>query len=758
MNKQLIFFLLFFPLKGFTGISAECNFNSADYLDQLSNLKNLKRVEIEIKKYKKWTTNVLEAVLQEKAILPKYKKKFDAQIVSFYAFGSCTHSGKVRLHGDWKDHIDFNEGGNLRQSVDVSLESGSIANIVKFKLLIPETRNGKNEVLLTSLLRLLKFLAPRTSYVEVAINGQESLMLIQEKVVKEFLEGSNRREGPIFEGDEKYLFNNYNEFDHYDLIDLSLGKMSNQRWAEASSIATNISLNAFSLIQSAYLHFSNTADNTYALDWSILSNNNEALLTRWAAYEMLLFATQASHALIPHNRKFYFNTFYSGLEPVYWDGHSRSLDGTWMRIRPDFRFYPHLQIEHFEYLENLIDGIDPESFISAIEEENILEIEESYKIIRDTLFKVRKLKEEYLLFQGSFINLSKVIQPRKDLLGLLSINSRKYLEDGYIISVGNSSNSSGLIQLDICNLDLLNCKSEIFNFKELGALLNNKNLGEPFKDVPNFLIPDRDQFFLEKENYYNFRNGMINITSSSTSKITFNEDLDELDIYLTNTEDWVLIHESNLENVSIALHSAIPLDSKSYKHKESGSDVRINRRGLSGCLSIYKSTLKNVNFNVNGVGSDCEDLVNIINTTGHIKEFILETASSDGLDVDFSTLVMESVNINGAKNDCVDFSKGRYRLDSGIFKNCGDKGISIGEQSSAEVGNLNIDNTHIAISSKDSSITSFKNVFIKNSDICLESYQKKQEFFGSFTSVNNLNCNSNKIEKDNNSRVKLNEF
>ena len=107
----------------------------------------------------------------------------------------------VRQSGDWKDHIKFSKG-QLIQSLDVKLKKGNIINATRFKLFIPETKNGKNEILATLLLRHSGFLAPETFEVKTVVNGVEAIMLFQEKAKKELLERNFRREGPIYEGDE----------------------------------------------------------------------------------------------------------------------------------------------------------------------------------------------------------------------------------------------------------------------------------------------------------------------------------------------------------------------------------------------------------------------------------------------------------------------------------------------------------------------------------------------------------------------------
>ena len=86
----------------------------------------------------------------------------------------------------------------------VRLKNGNILNSVAFNLLIPETRNNLHEVLGTTILRRLNYIAPETFQVLTEVNGAKNMMLFQEETKKELLEKNKRREGPMFEADRKY--------------------------------------------------------------------------------------------------------------------------------------------------------------------------------------------------------------------------------------------------------------------------------------------------------------------------------------------------------------------------------------------------------------------------------------------------------------------------------------------------------------------------------------------------------------------------
>ena len=92
--------------------------------------------------------------MQEKSILPKYKKKYLSNILVFYSNGDqCEFKGFVRQNGDLRDHIRLTNG-KIYQSLDVSLIDGNINGIVKFKLLLNNTRGVKeDEIIITELLR-----------------------------------------------------------------------------------------------------------------------------------------------------------------------------------------------------------------------------------------------------------------------------------------------------------------------------------------------------------------------------------------------------------------------------------------------------------------------------------------------------------------------------------------------------------------------------------------------------------------------------
>ena len=143
------------------------------------------------------------------------------------------------------------DGGPI-QSLDVKLKDGNVFNATRFKLLIPETRYGKNEILATLILRDLGFIAPETFEVNVAINNVKALMLFQEKAEKELLEKNFRREGPIFEGDESLLWS-YKDHGRFELEPLALARLTNDNWFKKGYTSKKIIIRSYEDLQTLFI-------------------------------------------------------------------------------------------------------------------------------------------------------------------------------------------------------------------------------------------------------------------------------------------------------------------------------------------------------------------------------------------------------------------------------------------------------------------------------------------------------------------------
>ena len=158
----------------FQANNLSCN---TDNIDKFIDAETIKFIDVSTLKSKKWSKNYFKAVTDynNNDILEKYKKKFSANIkVRFDNELECTFPSKIRISGDRIDHLGWGGGGSLNiappiTSLDVRLLAGNINSVIKFKLFIPLTKGGNNEVFSTALLTELGFLAPKTYHVHAIL-------------------------------------------------------------------------------------------------------------------------------------------------------------------------------------------------------------------------------------------------------------------------------------------------------------------------------------------------------------------------------------------------------------------------------------------------------------------------------------------------------------------------------------------------------------------------------------------------------------
>ncbi len=200
------------------------------------------------------------------------------------------------------------------------------------------------------------------------------------------------------------------------------------------------------------------------------------------------------------------------------------------------------------------------------------------------------------------------------------------------------------------------------------------------------------------------------------------------------------------------------LDKSNIENSNSDKEYIVSdENGLTGCLTFFNIRLEGVL--IDAKNAKCEDSINFINVSGVIDGINVSNSLSDGVDFDFSNLKIRKLTSVNSKNDCIDFSYGEYLIEKVFAQSCGDKGISVGENSNVEIKQLISKDSNIGVASKDSSTTKIDNAFLENMNICFSVYNKKQEFNGSFLDIHNYQCNnySQKNDFDGQSIIKLNK-
>lgn len=701
--------------------NAGCNFLTADYITELDDPSSIKMIQVEVPKSAKFSRNLVKILVSESNnIPPKLKKKFRATVIVHYEFGTCSYKASVKQNGDWKDHIKLAKGGKPLRSLNVKLKEGNVLNSIKFKLLLPETRGNLNEVLGTVFMRNLGFISPETFQVKTLVNGSSAMMLFQEDSRKELIEKNNRREGPLFEGDEELIWS-YKDFDNFTLEPLVLARVTNSSWFLKGDNSQYITLSAYSNLQHAYLNY---AEHRETRSKAIIFPNNR-VSNIFQDYFFILIAMHGSHALIPNNRRYYFNSFSRIFEPIYYDG--------------DLVLHKNIVLNSKQSAEKLAYAFESGYSFPHVEKFS------DPKFINDSLrdFKERVIvsdNDAKIFFNKAMLTVIKNIRAiQVKLENVVAITDGTQNVTTSINSYFKTLRSLNFEQKSITSLEKNSVGFEAIGQSGKGLSLTSPEVATLISD--NELQGERYVYLPSKP--FTDKNLPLNVKTSSklggsilrSKGLVIQIDNENQKITMTQRAptDWILFREANLSGWTLnfkGLKSVIPSGDTQGQ--------RFNSSGMTGCLNFYKTTFKGTNILMQD--GACEDSVNIVHSNGHINKIQVHRAKADAIDMDFSDIEIENVEVSGAGNDCIDVSGGTYSLgEVKIFK-CGDKGISVGEKATLIARNVSIKVALLGVSSKDLSDTVIRNATFWETAICYEVVQKKQEFGGARLRFGSLSC------------------
>ena len=211
--------------------------------------------------------------------------------------------------------------------------------------------------------------------------------------------------------------------------------------------------------------------------------------------------------------------------------------------------------------------------------------------------------------------------------------------------------------------------------------------------------------------------------------------------------DLVIDHSVQVDKFanSKALKDNVDIEFNGIEKTNLFEDTNIDLKNtFTGCITFENVEFKNVSI-ISKQGK-CEDSINFINSSGEINLIKSYNAFSDAIDFDFSNIVINKIIVEDAINDCLDLSYGKYEINYMKLEGCGDKALSIGESSKLINEIVKISNSNFGISTKDSSYSNFNFVEIENVNTCISSYNKKQEFDGAISKINNIKCNNFQLD------------
>ena len=676
---------------------------------------DLDKINIQIPNSQNWYENFLKASITGNYINSEFKNYFNSKVEVYFNDGlNCTLDAEIRIHGDFKDHINVNK---LISSLDVKLTSGNILNITKFKLLIPDTRGHENEIFTTSIMSELGFLSPRTFYSDISINsGNTHAYIFQEKITKEFLENNFYRESAIIETNEKYVWENDldNKYIRKDLpsgsYPLEIGKINNKSWAVLNFNNFLISLDALDKYNMAInTTFSNREINNYLLG----ENFNEIY-----EFESALWSLRAKHAVEnTHNRKFLYDKISENFIPIYYDGDSSILN-TEGPEEIDYKFYTQYGTLITAANDLIEKRVDFSNLTLKLAERGVYWTDDEVQLYIDRFYQNLELLTHY----------SRSNYKNKEFPLLPNLLANRTETDAHLLFV-----DYGNKVFELCDQFIEDC---IYIDEPDYKILLNDNLKvngknaylfginkKTYKEVLG--IKDLDSI-QQIDNFYIKKINEANVTTNMESKT--------INISLSTSSDRIVILGGEL----IKDWKFNIFNDSNFKIKDKDFISRNDRNLLTGCITFYGVKIENISINAENMV--CEDSVNFIRSDGEINEIVIVSSKFDALDIDFSKLKINTITMSQSLNDCLDVSYGIYELKNVVVSNCEDKGVSIGEKTSIKIKDLKVSSSKTGIAVKDSSFAEVENFVGDNLWFCFQVYQKKQEFGPAYLKLYNQDC------------------
>ena len=705
-------------------------------------------LEVNVLNNKKWVENLLKVLVEFNhpssktgdsgvfnfRIKDRYKKFFKSKVLIKYKEQNliCKFDAKVKITGDGWWHLDWINGEPFA-SIQVRLLDGNINNVVNFKLLLPRSRKSDNEIFITSILKYLNFISPKTFYTDVKINNFKTKYIFQEHLAKELLESHSLVEGPIIEGDERFTIEK--KLNNQSFYPLSMSRISNSKYIKNDLSKMKKSLEAISYMNEIYIqsHLSypeSFGKSMFATEkLKINSKTIDNLFEKnFDTYESIIYAMGAAHGQSHDDRRFYYDPINNFFKPIYYDGKASIID-YYKQTKKSKNSDDSLKLENLKNIisKEAVDGVKKAIIlINNIENNNFL------KILDQNGLSINSEDLE---------NIKNIIIRRLEAFKNIPIESLEQKNNKYYFErLESKKDYINLVFLDIeketieiCDYNLANCKIQTLDFKYLESIyaqrfdfLNNKDMDQIYLFVGKNKIFDFESFNKFKKIYINEN---FNIKYNEGVSLNIDNENRNLTIKQNDQTGRVVISGKIIDSWKIVF-----IGDTSNKIQ----NVIKNYENLTGCLTFVDIILKNVNLS--SKNSKCEDSINLIRSRGNIAEIIIRDSKYDAIDADFSKLIIEDLKINNAGNDCLDFSFGEYKIENIDLKKCGDKGISVGEKSNAYFNNVKIQETNIGIASKDSSLVEANIVNIIDTKTCVGAYKKKQEFNFADIKIEKMNC------------------
>lgn len=157
-------------------------------------------------------------------------------------------------------------------------------------------------------------------------------------------------------------------------------------------------------------------------------------------------------------------------------------------------------------------------------------------------------------------------------------------------------------------------------------------------------------------------------------------------------------------------------------------------RSYTGSVTFYNSPVRLENVAFESI--HCEDALNTISTSAQLDSVTFYDVFADAYDADFCNATITNTSFNRIGNDALDFSGSSIDVRNLQVDSTADKAVSVGEASVFTGRNITIENTEVALTSKDLSSIDASKISVKNSAVGVAVFIKKPEYGAASVTLN----------------------
>jgi hypothetical protein len=735
--------------------------------------------------------------------------------------GNKMMKAKMRLKGDWLDHLD-----GVKWSFRIKLNKKySWRGMRTFSIQTPSSRYFLSEWIAHKVFEKEGLLTTRYGFIPISLNDNNlGIYAYEEHFEKNLVESSKRREGPILKFEEEGMWevnktrlktNMQISMPDYEAADILAFKenqiLSNPVLFEEFKIAQNL--------MHQYKRFENSASDIFDIE-------------KMAKYYALMDIMRSYHGIVWHNQRYYYNPVLSKLEPVVFDCYGEAgpydefktsvlglFNQKLANLNINMIYFYVFKDEHFRnyYQQYLKQYSAPEYFqeILSVFGDDILKYEKELKrefseYSYDTVFLLNSAQRVHnaldslqlkfenpevyeKVFENNFFNTvfpdtnQQLIPPTyyvKAFTEGLTEDQKEIAVFNYftedIILLGTGKNlkriasffhpepelSQHVFTQEVCSIKTATNAAYLFYMvkgkdETFACRINpwpSPQFTSPRQELEKNSSFSRSDFAsLKKGREITFTAGNYTLNEPliipENLKVVFEPGV-EMDmtnksfiisyspVYFNGSKTrQVIVQSSDKTGMGLIVIGAKSRSLVNYAVFDNLNCLNYKGWSLTGAVTFYES---GVDFNYTSLQNNhCEDALNIIRSDFKVENCEFTNIFSDAFDSDFCTGSLLNSRFDQVLNDAIDFSGSQITIVNNVITNCGDKGVSGGENSQLIVRGVNISNCNIGIASKDLSVVEVSDSKVNDCNYGLVALTKKPEYGPANLTTVNLILNNN---------------